>query len=126
MANMARDPVADVALLMLVRNMPDDDFLTLCARTLDSLTDTEIVTAFAREYLHTPAHGCTQLHTFCDVCGRPIGQEKLSLTCHAGVQITACKSCIDRALFKVHGPDAIEPPTREAFEDVLARMVANA
>lgn len=96
------DAVRDVTLLMMVRYMPEDDFLRLCDGILPVANTAAILTPpDTLGHLLTPPD--TQADgPSCESCGDPV---------EAGALI--CKACLDEALWQVFGPQDDGPLDEE-------------
>jgi hypothetical protein len=110
---MNADPVRDVTVLMMVRHMPDEDFLSLCEVVLNADPDTlgsgeisaEAATVLDAMRRHAPK---------CDVCGELAPQSALTIKVKALAGVTACKRCVDDALGSLFGD--MPQPTRLAVQ----------
>jgi len=112
MVDPATGAVDDVVLLMLIRHMPEADFLVLCSATLDGVSDAEIKqTYFARYTDEEPAEVARQDPTplVCRVCRGPLGDHPETERLSREQGLIACKACIDEAIFARFGPGLAVP-----------------
>jgi hypothetical protein len=120
MTSQDHDPVRDLTLLMMVRLMPEDDFLRLC-EIVRKGGNTQGFTLDRDSYcklLQAPDSSCKFV---CDCCGEPITASPETANFLAATDIPACKACIDEALAAIFGPDAAASfIARHAFSLILA------
>jgi hypothetical protein len=99
------DPVRDVTLLMMVREMPQEDFHQLCENVLRGNVTTQLMTYGSGE--HLDALGQYGTHgTVCELCAEPVETDPLNAAMRDATGMAACKACIDEALGQLFGPDA--------------------
>lgn len=122
MIDPADEHIRDVALLMTVRLMPEEDFQRWCASVLrgEPITIQEALNTGTP--WHSMAHGGTPWHNLCPCCGGPVGDDAISDLCASATGVRACKVCIDDALCAIHGPHPHQNPLvrtvlRQAVED---------
>lgn len=129
MYDKASDPLRTVTTLMMVREMPEADFNTLCESLLDTkglaLDPETILDVTGRSETlrdvvgprETIGDAVSPHGTSCALCGGPLGE--VTAITEATVQATgmlACKACIDTALAVLFGPrdEDGSPATRAA------------
>jgi hypothetical protein len=93
----ADDPIRDVTRLMMVRHMPDDDFMALCNAVLKSKGSALDADEDMGHY-GTPRDVMGQHGTVCSICGEAAPEAALTSRVEALAGLTACKRCIDAAL----------------------------
>ena len=116
MVSQRSNPVRDVTLLMMVRHMPDEDFMALCHRLMNTDIASQGFTLGG-----AALHGSSrQVAAVCGVCDGPVEDGRLAEVSRETVGMPVCKACIDRTLGTLFGPD----PTAEQAALTVLQLAA--
>jgi hypothetical protein len=121
---MVDDHVRDVTILMMIRHMPEDDFITLCERVLNSQGFT-LDSDETMQQLKTPTDAHGRPRTICMICGETAPRLPLTARVEALAGLTACKRCIDASLLGLF-TDQVEPGSLAAQLSVIFDKTAKA
>jgi hypothetical protein len=113
-------PIRDVTLLMMVRYMPDEDFLALCHDVMDTGLAAQGFTPDAFTRVATGSHGEPPCDTPCRICGGEVKPEPLERKAKALAGMDVCKACIDQTVAALFGPD----PRTEARAALVFERIA--
>lgn len=117
---MVDDAVRDVTLLMMVRHMPEDNFMSLCERVLNAkgLTlGSDESLAHQRTSMDTGGHE----RTTCMICGETMPRLPLTTRVEAIAGLTACKRCVDAALMALFSSQSEADPLVSQLSVILRR-----
>jgi hypothetical protein len=125
-----------VTVLLMLRNMPVDDFAELCCSLLTtsdlpSNDDTSQHTLARPDtcqhvltHPSTPEDAPAHPSTLCDICGGPVEPSRLSDAVAARYRQPVCKPCIDIALSLIFGPDGEAIDSAEAVIELADKLRA--
>jgi hypothetical protein len=97
---MQDDPLRDVTVLVMLRMMPENDFVRLCESILHAKNYSQAL----GDNSETSRDIMRRVEIVCDICGAPLRQSKITLTSGRTLGVNACKRCTEGlvgALFTV-------------------------
>jgi hypothetical protein len=100
----AADPVSDVLMLMLIRDMPEPDFHRLCSQALQGGLNTETEAYSVATLFDSMRQHATACDNQCECCGDVFEDDGLTQRFTAATAQRVCKPCIDTTLGLIFGP----------------------
>lgn len=99
------NPVRDVLLLMMVRHMPEHDFMSLCQGVMDTSVSPPVLPSVVGSTRNFLVQKWASGSRLCEVCGGSVASGRLERTAKAAAGMSVCKGCIDQTLGTLFGGD---------------------